>query len=196
VRAIKVIGILFLGILIGAFGPRLFFRHVDTSWYNLHTKGKHFGLKYDPSVIFSDLPVPDIRSVTGKAKFMEPVGPGETTEVGYIIVVDMDPLDMSKVPRRYKEETQEKINGVEVTKLAIDRADYEISFDFDLKDKDGFTLKTLHAKSTTELESGTRNVFQAEVDEPIDFAMAIKVHDIWLHPSLDKCFTCLPPLSK
>ena len=107
-KAIKIIGILFVGILIGAFGPRLFSRHVDASWNNLHTKGKHFGLGYDTSVMFSDLPVPDIRSVTGKAKFMEPVGPGETTEVGYIIVVDMDPLDMSKVPWRCKEENKRK----------------------------------------------------------------------------------------
>ena len=96
-KAIKVIGILFLGILIGAFGPRLFSRHLDTSWYKLHTEGKHFGLEYDTSVIFRDLPMPDIRSVTGKAKFMEPIGPGETTEMGYIIVADMNPLDMSKV---------------------------------------------------------------------------------------------------
>jgi hypothetical protein len=120
VKAIKVIGILLLGILIGAFGPRLFSKHVDTSWYNLHTKkNKYFGLSYQESVIFSDLPVPDIRSLTGKAKFMEAIGPGETTQIGYIVVVDMDPLDVAKVPRRYKQEKHEKINGFDVTTLPV-----------------------------------------------------------------------------
>jgi hypothetical protein len=58
VKAIKVIGILFLGILIGALGPRLFSRHLDTSWYKLHTKDKHFGLEYEVSSAGHRSPTP------------------------------------------------------------------------------------------------------------------------------------------
>ncbi len=192
-QTLAVIGALVLGILIGVGVPYMFGHHVDTSWQTLLTKSESFGISYGGDWIFSDLPMPEIRSVTGKAKFIDSIGPGQTTELGYIITVEMAALDLSKVPQRYKEEKKVLIDGYETTSLGIDQASYEIQFDFDLKDKDGFTLKILHAEGLPPLVSGTKNVFQAKVDEPIACETAAKLHNIWVYPIIKSCHTCLPP---
>ena len=124
---------------------------------------------------------------------MEEIGFGQSAELGYIVDVDVDALDMLKVPQRYKEAKKTIINGVEAVGEAIKQSSYEIQFDFALKDKDGFTIETLHAENMPPLESGKRNTFQAKIDKPVSYATAIKVRDIWVTPLIERCFTCLPP---
>ena len=186
------IGALVLGICIGAIAPHFFSRHVDTSWRPLATKteAETFGIGYSTDAVFSDLPMPEVKSVSGKAKFLDSVGPGQSTELGYIINVDMAPLDLAKTPQRYKERKKEMINGVEATTEPITRAYYAIEFNFDLRDNDGFVLQTLQAKDLPSLASGTKNTFQAKIEQPIPYNTAIKVHDILVQPSIVKCHTC------
>jgi hypothetical protein len=195
-KTITLLGALGLGICIGVVGPRFFARHADSSWRTLHTKPNHFGLSYATDVIFSDLIMPEVRSVNGAAKFMDDIGPRETTQLGFIVNVDLDPLDLSKIPQRYKEEKKVTISGYETTELPTEKAYYEIAFEFDLKDKDGFTLKVLHANGSQSLESGIKNIFQAKIDEPIDYNTAIKLHEIWVYPSITECHTCMPRTSQ
>jgi hypothetical protein len=126
------------------------------------TAQNHFGMTYNTSVIFSDLPMPDIKSISGKAKFVDDAGPGQSTELGYIMSVEMSGIDLAKVPQRYKQEKKEIMNGYEITTLPIEQAYYAIEFDFDLKNQDGFLLQTVHAKDLPSLASGTKNTFQAK----------------------------------
>lgn len=192
-KRLWIVGALALGIGIGAVGPHLWFHHLDTSWRSLQTDSNNFGISYATSTIFSDLPMADIKSVSGKAKFIEDVGSGGTTEFGYIINVNMAPLDMSKVPQRYKMEKKTLVEGLETTTAPTDRAYYEIQFDFYLKDKDGFILKTLHSQGLPSLVSGTDNLFQAKVGERVDYKTAAETRDILVRPSIVKCHTCEPP---
>jgi hypothetical protein len=189
-KTILALAALVIGIIIGLVVPHLFLTRLNTSWRELHTDPKHFGLGYASPVILSDLPVPRIKSLAGKAKFIE--GDGRTAELGFIINVDMAPLDMAKVPQRYKVETKQVIEGYDTTSPPIEQAYYEIEFEFELKDEDGFTLAKLDAKGLPSLQSGTNNVFQAKV-EGVPYDTANKVREIWLHPTLTKCYTCLPP---
>jgi hypothetical protein len=182
--------VLIIGILIGLAVPHIFRAGLNTSWQELHTYPKDFGFGYATQVIFSDLPVPTIKSLTGKAKFME--GEGQSADFGFIIHVDVAPLDMAKVPRRYKVENRQVIEGHETTSSPIDKAYYQIEFEFKLKDGDGFTLATLQAKGLPPLETGTDNVFQAKLDG-VPYNTANKVRQISVHPTLTKCYTCLPP---
>jgi hypothetical protein len=165
-RLAVITGVLPLGICIGAVAPRLLIHHHDISWLPLKTDSKNFGTTYSTSVVFPDLPLPNIKSIVGRVKFINHAGPGQTTEFGYIISVDMDALDMSKIPQRYKQKKKaivEGAEGIETTRPPLDRTYYEIDFDFDLKDEDGFSLKTLHGEGLPSLESGTDKLFQARV---------------------------------
>ena len=191
-QTLLVMGALLIGICIGVVGPNLFTHHVDTSWKALLTEPQHFGVGYAADVAFSDIPTPDINSFTGRAKFLEAVGPRQQTQFGYVININMGALDLARVPQRYKESKKEMINGYEVTAEPIKQASYEIQFEFVLIDADGFVLKTLHGESLPALMSGTENLFQAMAAESVDYATAVKVHEIWVHPSLTKCYSCLP----
>ena len=63
------------------------------------------------------------------------------------------------------------INGIEVTSGPVDNAYYSIEFEFDLRDKDGFVLQTVHAKDLAKwLASGAKNTFQATVEDAIPYA--------------------------
>src|SRR5437899_874289 len=105
-----VLGALVLGIGIGAFSPYIFVRHIDTSWRAVATEAQNFGIGYSTDAVFTDLPMPEINSVSGKAKFLDSVSPGQTTKLGYIINVEMAALDLAKTPQRYKETKKEMIN--------------------------------------------------------------------------------------
>jgi hypothetical protein len=96
------IGALALGICIGAIAPHMLSRHLDTSWRPLATRGEAFGMSYSTDAVFSDLPMPEIKSVSGKVKFIDSAEPGQSTELGYIINVDMAPLAWQKLPRDTK----------------------------------------------------------------------------------------------
>jgi hypothetical protein len=141
---IKTLAVLLLGICIGVAWPFFFASHVDTSWQRLLTKSEseNFGVGYQDNVIFTDLPPPRIRNVTGKAKFLESIHPDQSTQLGYIVNIDMDALDMTKVPQRYKEPGKDlTVNGYTMKAAPIDSVYYAVQFDFELEDKDGFTLK-------------------------------------------------------
>jgi hypothetical protein len=194
-KIFTIIGAVILGICIGAIAPHIFSRDVDTSWWPVITKGKNFGVTYNSSVVLTDLPMPEIKSVSGRAKFVDSVGPGQSTELGYIIDVEMGPLDLSKVPQRYKEEKKEMIKGYEITNLPVEQAYYVVEFDFDLKDKDGFVLQTVHARDVPSLVSGVKNTFQAKIEDAIPYATAIKVQEISIRPSIVKCQTCKPKIN-
>jgi hypothetical protein len=65
-----------------------------------------------------------------------------------------------------------------------------LEFDFDLNDRDGFTLQTVHAKDLPALASGIKNTFQGIATEEIPYATAIKVREVLVRPSIVKCYTC------
>ena len=185
---------LVVGICVGAIVPHIAAHHVDTSWRDVMTPENHFGVSYNTSVVFTDLPMPYIKSVSGRAKFLDGVGPGQSTKLGFIINIEMSALDLAKVPQRYKQEKKEMINGFETTVAPIDQAYYAIELDFDLGDKDGFVLQTVHAKDLPSLVSGTKNTFQAAVEDPIPYATAMKAEQIVVRPSIVKCHTCQPKI--
>jgi hypothetical protein len=180
---------LIVGIIIGLIVPHIFYSGLNSSWQELRTKPKHFGVSYSAQAVFNDLPMPEIKSVTGKAKFIE--NKDQNVELGFIINVDMAGLDMTKVPQRYKVEKDEDIEGFKITSMPIKKAYYEIEFVFDLKDKDGFTLQKLTAKDLHSLLSGTNNLFQAKI-EGVNYDAASKTHEIWVYPTITKCDSCLP----
>ena len=105
----------------------------------------------------------------------------------------MDRLDLVKVPERYKEEEKRTVmNGQKVTIGPSDQASYEIEFGFELKDRDGFILQTLHAKGLSPLISGEKNTFQAKMEDPIAYDTAIKVQQIVVRPTIVECYSCQP----
>jgi hypothetical protein len=153
-----------------------------TIWHFIQYAGCFFRLSYSENY----LPI-------GQSKFIDAVRPGHNTTLGYLINIEMAALDLSKVPQRYKHQKEEVVDGYKLTLDPLESVSYKVEFNFDLKDKDGFILKTIKSTAPNSLTSGTKNVFQATVDESIDYDTANKVHDILLRPFIAECYQCLPP---
>ncbi|GEM_PF-2251717 len=155
-----------------------------------HFSGKGYG--YSTEAIFdSDISLPNIRKLSGKAKFLSvsPKSRNDELNLGYIVSVDVEKLDLQWVPQKYKVEKKEKYNYRELTRFPIEEVVYSVTFMFRLKDKDGFILLELKSPSHTIL-SGNVNVFQNVVDETILLAIAERVANITLWMIVEKCVTC------
>lgn len=143
----------------------------------------------------SDLPEPEIRQITGQAKFVDnqdnqDQGTNHTVRLGYKITVDVAPLDLAKVPEKYLKEKPIDIGGGKtITQLPIKQSTHKIRFDFTLKDSDGFKLMELRGDPEN-LESGRANKFQRLLSEPVPEILARRTTAIVSSLSIEKCVTC------
>jgi hypothetical protein len=187
---IFIAGTLILGVIIGLVVPHFITGYPDTGWRQLIPGKHHFGVGFSTEAIFSDLPMPDIKLVAGKGKFLEGDGAGAGAEFGYIITIDMADLDFSKVPQQYKEALKTVINGHEVETAPLTNAYYKIEWEFRFKDKDGFLIHKVKSEEPEYLISGKTTVFQGKITEKIPYSTALKVNQIELYPSITKCESC------
>jgi len=140
----------------------------------------------------SDLPEPEIRQITGQAKFVDnqDQGTNHTVRLGYKITVDVAPLDLAKVPEKYLKEKPIDIGGGKtLTQLPIKQSTHQIRFDFTLKDRDGFKLIELRSDPEY-LESGRANQFQRVLSEPVPGPLALRTAAIVSSLTIEKCVTC------
>jgi hypothetical protein len=181
------------GIIIGLVSPKMIATHLNTDWKPLAPGDSYFGVRYrfnpDADELFLDLPMPDIKSVSGKAKFINPVGKGEATEFGYIVNMEMASLDLAKVPEHYKKSQPMEGNSGFV-RPPLTQASYEVEWEFQFKDKDGFLIGKYKSPEEQPLTSGQTNVFQGKLQDKIPYDEAVRVHQVEIYPLIVKCYSC------
>jgi len=164
-------------------------KNFDWKELSIDKSGKGYGFTSE-ALFNSDIPLPEIKKLSGKSKFIKaPNATSDELNLGYVISVDIDKLDLQKIPEKYKVERKEQHKAGEFTVLPIEDAVYEISFDFALKDKDGFEILELKSPSHN-LYTGKMNSFQDSVKQTISSAIADRVANIGLHMTIEKCETC------
>jgi len=142
------------------------------------------------ALLDSDIPIPEIRKLSGKGKFIKALqASSDDVVLGYVISVDIDKLDLEKLPQKYKVEKKEQYKAGEITVLPIEDAVYAISFEFSLNDKDGFELMKLESPSHW-LYTGKVNDFQNTVKQAVAAPTAVRVASIGLYMTIEKCVTC------
>ena len=145
--------------------------------------------QYLSDAIFSDLGVPDFKT-TGRVKFIPPPGDSSDYQIGYVLELDMKPLDMSKVPEKYKHpEVHENYTIGGLSGKNNDQATYKIKFSFTLKDKDGFVLQTIDGKEHY-VESGGKQTIQDLTEGRITPAIYRRVATVTVHSLVETCSTC------
>ena len=73
--------------------------------------------------------------------------------------------------------------------MRIQEVVYQVTFEFTLKDKDGFELIRLEGPKHS-LYSGKDNRFQDKVSQPILKTVAERTKDVVLYMTVEKCKTC------
>jgi hypothetical protein len=179
--------------------PSAFGGRIPSDWFDMSASATSNGSAPDtsPSKVVSysfdafakaDIPLPEIKAVKGSAKFV--TDESSPIRLGYKTSVEIEALDLAKVPEKYQ--IKKKINiggGKAITQLPIDQVTYEATFSFALKDRDGFTLLELLSASHT-IRSGKINTFQALATEPIAAGIASRTAQVILGLNIMKCVTC------
>ena len=163
----------------------------DFDWQELiiDPSGKGYGFTSE-ALFNSDIALPDIKKLSGNSKFLSPINlDGGELHLGYIVSVDVETLNLEKVPEKYKEERKEKYKAGEFTAIPIQEVVYQVTFEFTLKDKDGFDQIRLEGPKHS-LYSGKNNRFQDKLSQPILKTVAERTKDIVLHMTVEKCETC------
>jgi hypothetical protein len=110
----------FIGFAMGALvvwlTPLLLSSRVSSGRSNLTIEPKHFGVSYSTAALFSDIPPPDITSLTGRYKFVDASDSSGAIRLGYVIDLAMKQVDFSTIPQEYMKETPTEINGHAATK--------------------------------------------------------------------------------
>lgn len=145
-------------------------------------------------VVVADIPEPDVRKIAGQFKFVDSIdqGAGHTVRFGYKIEVDVAPLDLSKVPKRFLEEKRIDLGGGKsITQLPLTQSTEadQVRFEFLLKDRDGFTLMKLSGEPET-MWTGKSNVFQRLLTEPVPENLAHRTIAVVESMTIEKCFSC------
>lgn len=182
-----------LTLLIGA---ALFFalqrtleHHVKSDWIELVKEKDSGKYSFSLDVATSDLPIPPIQSLGGRAKF---IGQGSSSNVrlGYKILAVTGDLDRSKIPSKYlRSKPVDLGDGKTITQLPIRQSNHEAHFTFVLKDKDGFKLLELRSEQH-DLQSNKSNTFQGMATPVVDKSVASRTQEITYSLSIDKCITC------
>lgn len=141
------------------------------------------------AVFTSDIPLPDINSITAQVKFVDP--PISITEVsiGYLVKIEIEALDLESVPDNYREEQSISSSGGRYTILPISEVNYAVSFTLTLKDEDGFTLETVTGPEHS-IRSGQVNEIQDMTESNLAFVISSRVAEIELNMTVLECQTC------
>jgi hypothetical protein len=153
-------------------------------------------LSYDPDNIISepvihlaDITLPKLTAVEGKAKYIEDIsGSDDSVKLGYLFEITVASLDLQKVPEKYKKEWVVSTK-LKIVRPPIEQVEYKISFVFDLKDKDGFVLKSFSSKEHS-IRSGKINRIQDIASADIPIKIANKIKTIVFRLFVSECITC------
>lgn len=119
--------------------------------------------------------LPRFSGLEGRAKFVlhDPAKP-EVQSLGYIVKLDIAPLDKSRLPQKYSRDEQITVGKQTLTALPLDEASYGISLQFSLLDRDGFEVLSLVSPIHT-VFSGRSNPIQGKTEEVISLEKAALV---------------------
>lgn len=120
-RSVIAIGVLLLGIgvAIGYYLGTAVKVAKSFDWKELTPSQSGKDYVFTSEALFnSDIPSPEVKRLSGKSKFLKPAtksGNGDLS-LRYIISVEIDKLDLQKVPQKYKVEQKERYKAGEFTR--------------------------------------------------------------------------------
>ena len=158
---------------------------ISDRWINIEFEKDSF--KTD--ALMNDLYFPDYKK-NGKIKFLED---GKGLNIGYLIDVNVESLDITKIPKKYLIPKELVINGQKITQLPTSLVTFEISIIFILLDKDGFEIDSVKTQKIW-IKSGengkpNKQIIQGKVGN-LTKEKVKKVAKVKSEITFEKCVTC------
>ncbi len=158
---------------------------ISDRWINIEFEKDSF--KTD--ALMNDLYFPDYKK-NGKIKFLED---GKGLNIGYLIDVNVESLDITKIPKKYLTPKELVINGQKITQLPTSSVTFDISITFILLDKDGFEVDSVKTQKIS-IQSGSngkplKQILQGKVGN-VTKEKVKKVAKVKSQITFEKCVTC------
>ncbi len=146
--------------------------------------------RFSIEMLSADIEIPAIRK-EGKAKFLKS---DSAFELGYLINFDFDPLDVSKLPKKYLHEKKITVDGKTWTLLPTTAVSVLAEMTFYLKDRDGFTVDKLTSKPFSILSGSNsqieKHTLQDTLGRSIGAETVRRTEVIEVDLIILKCQTC------
>ena len=187
-RRVGKVSLMLLAAIAGAAIMFAYLQHKQDpySWHQLEMDKS----SYTTEALFdSDIPLPDIKNISGEMKFRSGRDNPSDLEAGYVVEFDVDKLNKDKLPGKYRKPTTYQSKQGEYTVDPVQEVVYIAKFQFTLQDKDHFDL----LKTSSEAQyiySGQHNRFQGLAAEPVPARIAERVKFIKAQINVEKCETC------
>ena len=154
-------------------------------WMNIEFEQDSF----TTNALMNDLYFPNYNK-NGKIKFLED---GKSFNIGYLIDVNVESLDITKIPKKYLISKELIINGKKITELPTSLVTFEISIVFVLLDKDGFEIDSVKTQKIW-IQSGrdgkpNKQILQGKVGN-LTKEKVKKVAKVKSQITFEKCVTC------
>jgi hypothetical protein len=146
-------------------------------------------LTLSTAAFLSDIALPKVTSLGGKAEFLPANSDENGGRLGYIVHVVVPSLNLATVPKKYLQDKPLNVDGQTITQLAIKQVYYKAKAEFTLKDKDGFVIQKLTGPSET-IASGKANTLQNTVSTITPTSIMARTKSIAMSLVLEKCLTC------
>jgi hypothetical protein len=162
-----------------------------TSFKGTPKTPRSVGVGYSDDVFTkADLPWPEFRSISVRAKFLPPPdGQRDTVLLGYVAEIVTAPLAPSKIPERYKKVDTIQTAAGPAVGVPLTQSTFRVHFTLELLDKDGFAVAQASAPAQ-HVVTGTTNTFQEQLSDKFPLAVARRVVDIRANLSVDECESC------
>ena len=154
--------------------------NVPTYWLALSDQNN--GIFYKPNAIRADIPL-SWGKLAGKVKFLER---DNGLHLGYVVKLPLKSLPVSGLPPKYRK-LKPVENGLRV--VPGDELAYTGSFEFILKDSDGFTLMSVSSGQET-LSAGRDNSVQGATNDTIPRSAAKRTKSVLAHFVVESCYPC------
>jgi len=125
------------------------------------------------AIMESDIPISDVISLQGRVRIVDHLPrTNEPVALGYILDINLSSIDPNKIPEKYS--TDRPIQGTELIEPAITQPTYNVIFNFELIDRNGFTISKI-VSSEHMVKSGEINKITGQSDTVIIRAKACLV---------------------
>lgn len=158
-------------------------------WFDIQFKKQGFSFNVAKQL---DL-IPPIKE-GGKIKFIPSGYDSELLVTGYVIDLDIAPLDVAKIPQEYTKPWKTILMGREFEEEPIKKLSMKVKVLLELKDKDGFLISKLDDINietfSGEGSQNYKNTYQGKLMVGITKDMVKQVKSVEGQIVIDECTTC------
>ena len=158
-------------------------------WFDIHFEKQGFSFHVAKQLAL----IPKIKE-SGKIKFIPSNLDSELFVTGYVLNLDIEPLDVSRIPEIYQKPWKIMVMGNEYEEKPIKNLSMTIKILLQLKDKDGFLITKLEEQSIKAISGqdgkNNNNNFQGKLSVGITKEMIQRVKSVEGQLVIEECGTC------